>query len=140
MGVYTSTSCGSCGANWEFMSYGRRNQVGPPYVKCKVCNAVNKTSSKLYRDIGTFRRIYFWLDQGFSNLFFGIGGFSMVYGFVFYSEAPDVGVFLKIFITLMGGGLGVFQFYNLFTTPKQIRNIEELYDKNGGFLWSDEQY
>ena len=138
MGVYTSTSCGSCGANWDYMAAGRRNPVGPPYVKCRVCNTINKTSSKLYRDMGTFRRIFFWLDLGSANLIFGLGGLGGAIGFAFF--APDVNIYLKILIVIAFGSLGVSQLYNLFTTPKQIRYIEKTFDKNGGFLWSDEQY
>ena len=31
-------------------------------------------------------------------------------------------------------------FKNVLDIPKSIKNLEKLYDKNGGFLWSDEQY
>tara|TARA_B110000091_G_scaffold175564_1_gene190066 strand:+ start:161 stop:307 length:147 start_codon:yes stop_codon:yes gene_type:complete len=47
---------------------------------------------------------------------------------------------LRIIISIILGGLGVLVFFNLFTKPQQIKDMEELFDKNGGFHWSNEPY
>ena len=133
MAVYTTTSCGSCGAEWESMSVGKRNSVGPPLVKCKVCNTLNKTSHKLYRNMNTFNRILFWLGEGTYSFIFGLGG---AVGMALF--ANDINIFLRIIIPVILGALGCLVLINLFNKPKQISEIEEIYDKNGGFMWSDD--
>ena len=52
----------------------------------------------------------------------------------------DFNIFLRIIISIILGGLGILVFFNLFTKPQQIKDMEELFDKNSGFLWSNEQY
>ena len=136
MAIYTTTSCGSCGAEWESMSVGKRNSVGPPLVKCKVCNTLNKTSHKLYRNMNTFNRILFWLGEGTYSFIFGLGGLGGAIGMALF--ANDINIFLRIIIPIILGALGCLVLINLFNKPKQISEIEEIYDKNGGFMWSDD--
>jgi len=137
MAVYTTTSCGSCGAKWEVMSVGTTSPVGPPLVKCKVCHVKNKTSCKLYRDMSGFERLLFWLGESIYCFVFGPIGLGGAIGIAFYA---DFNIFLRIIIAIILLGLGTLVFVNLFTKPQQIKDMEKLFDKNGGFLWSNEQY
>ena len=137
MAVYTTTKCGSCGAKWEDDSVRVFSSVGPPLVKCKACNINNKTSLKLYRDMSTFDRLFFWLGQGAYCFVFGPLGLGSAISIAFYT---DFNIFLRIIISIILGCLGILVFFNLFTKPQQIKDMEELFDKNGGFLWSNEQY
>ena len=137
MAVYTTTKCGSCGAKWEDESVRGLSSVGPPLVKCKACNINNKTSLKLYRDMNTFEGLFFWLGQGAYCFVFGQVVLGGAIGIAFYA---DFNILLRIIISIILGGLGVLVFFNLFTKPQQIKDMEELFDKNGGFHWSNEPY
>ena len=137
MGVLKSTSCGSCGAKWQVLESVGNNMLGSPLVKCRVCKSLNKTSLKLYRDMNLFKKIIFWTDTifthsilGFAALFFGIG-------VGFFAEVSYMQKFIALIITIP---LFIFLTKNLFYLPKAIKYFEETYDKNGGYLWSNEMY
>ena len=138
MGVYTSISCGSCGANWEVWEYGRESKLGSPLVKCKVCQAINKTSSKLFRDMNFFQKIIFWINHIISTLFFATAGLVFGIGVAFYAE--DWEGWTKYIVLLISIIFALYQFKEIYIIPKAIKSLEQIFDKNGGFLWSDEQY
>ena len=141
MAVYTSHQCGHCNVYWDILSQGADNPVGPPLVKCRKCNGMNKTSHKLYRDMSSFDKVSFWIKQASSNIFFGLMGLFVGVGFSYKAITDYDELGWIVFIAIIGGiSLAYSQFKNLYTTPNQIKNVEKLYDQNGGFLWSDEQY
>ena len=87
--------------------------------------------------MSTFDRLFFWLGQGAYCFVFGPLGLGGAISIAFYT---DFNIFLRIIISIILGCLGILVFFNLFTKPQQIKDMEELFDKNGGFLWSNEQY
>lgn len=148
MGTYSSTSCGNCGQVWQNMESGRNSSFGSPIIKCRACHSLNESESKLYRDMNLFEKGFFWSGQIFLNgLIYGIGGILMglhfidrfdmlerlVQGFGFYSA-----FMVAVFFAFMG--YGVSNIYGLIKLLSTIKKIQALYDKNGGFLWSNEEF
>ena len=157
MGTYKTSKCGHCKKTWAFMEYGGDSSCGPPIIKCVHCNSLNRTKMKLYRNMNLFSRITFWLGRG---LFKSIFGFFMI-GFglaIFYWQYLTVeengqtplaymleinnwfGIIIFHAIALGVVWLGIFQIKEALSTKKQIKSMEELFDKNGGFFWSNQQY
>jgi hypothetical protein len=139
MGTYTSSRCGHCGSTWQFMESGRNSKFGSPIVKCVTCKGLNKTNSKLYRDMNLFSRVLFWFRQAvtwglINGLLPLVGG---VYGLVKALEAESAlgGIFATLFILF-----GSYNLYGLTKLMDKIKETEDLFDKNGGFLWSNEQH
>ena len=137
MAVYTSTSCGSCGTDWEVWEYGRKSKLGSPLVKCKVCKTVNKTSSKLYRDMNFFQKIIFWSNHIISSSLFAISGLAFGIGVAFYAE--DWEGWTKYIVLVLSMIFAFYQFKEIYIIPKAIKSLEEIFDEKG-FLWSDEEY
>ena len=140
MGTYTTTRCGNCGIAWESMSYGRHSLFGPDKVKCSHCLQINNTKQRLWRDMNIFEKGYVLIGQIINGFLFGglgtIFGLSVLSGYINDFESFS----LWQLWGLIPLGFGLFQFYNLFTLKSQMRKTETLYDNNGGFLWSNEQY
>ena len=136
MGVYTTTKCGICGIAWEQWEYGQHPSIGTPFVKCRHCHGLNKTKQVLYRDSNLFTKISFWSGQIFSNLVQGV--FPVVFSFFAftYEDNSWIIILFGIMALLWGGN----NLYHLTKTLDYAKAIEELYDRNGGFLWSDEAY
>ena len=82
MASYQSTNCGSCGVSWQNMSATHDTNIGPPYIKCRHCNSVNKTEMYLYRDANWFGKLYYWFSISFSTLLFGVGSIIAGIGFI----------------------------------------------------------
>ena len=135
MASYQSTNCGACGASWQNMSVEHDTNIGPPLIKCRQCNTLNKTKMYLYRDANWFGKLYYWVSTSFSTLLFGggaiFGGIALV-----RSDIGTIAIIIGVLIT----GFGLYLFKRLFDSPKYFKILEETFDNNGGFLWSDETY
>lgn len=136
MAKYQSSSCGHCGVNWQFMGSNDTN-IGPPKVKCRSCNQINSTKMYLYRDANWFGKLYYWISLLFNTILFsgvalavGIGGLMGKF------ESGIIGYVVGV-ISLT---ISLFMFKNIMRIPKNIQVLEKLYDRNGGFLWSDQYY
>ena len=148
MGIYSSTKCGSCGEYWQFMENRNNLSIGPPYLKCRKCLAINKTKQILWRDANLFKKIWFLGVNSIRSIFFGClglvmfyAGISKLYEYFFTDNYDDyAGPFWLTIITLLGGFMAYKQFIFLITANSQFKVLEDLYDKNGGFIWSDEMY
>ena len=164
MSTYKTTRCGSCGTAWKFME---RNPIsimlGPPKVKCRNCHSINSTDLTLPRDItpSQYQKLQrqvvaIYLRVIISAIIYApvmVGSFYLALDFV----QDDKMVFLgKLLFGLGFTSLGLYLLYNLWQTIifyKEVfaanliqtaldgnKWVEELYDKNSGFLWSDEWY
>lgn len=131
--MYIITKCGNCKESWQFLAPAGSAIVGSPIVKCKHCHALNKTSRQLYRDINLFERILFWGGTSLSAILYGLGGLAFGIGFVFVT---DIGAIGKVF-GVLGFVFGGINLYALANTKKSLKQLEETFDKNGGFIWSD---
>ena len=136
MATYQTTKCGSCGTTWDSMGAVDSN-IGPPKVKCRFCNGMNKTKMYLYRDANWFGRLYHWATSlVYAIIFGGILLMVGIGGLLGKFDAGWIGYTIG-FVALV---VSFIMFKNVLDIPKSIKNLEKLYDKNGGFLWSDEQY
>ena len=115
MGNYTITRCGICSETWEAVSAPASTLFGAPNVKCKSCGIINKTRFTLYRDMSVGLKMFFLFGQFVFKFFLGVLGLLLIY--------PGIRILLDVFLTF-----------------KIIKSIQNTYDKNGGFLWSNEQY
>ncbi|WP_282125621.1 hypothetical protein [Marinifilum flexuosum] len=151
MGTYTTTKCGNCGHAFETLNYGRHSIVGPPKIKCASCNTINMTSFKLYRDMGMSNKIYFWIGQVFGTAIMGLVSFIIGVSWLYYMTTN--GDYVKMWeidnyigLLILGGipisllFKGVFHIKDLSLVKKSCEAIEDLYDKNGGFILSDQYF
>ena len=161
--LITSSKCGHCGANWN-ISIGANSNIGPPVIKCKSCNGLNKTNMYLYRQANLFGKIWFWITQSLGG-FYMIIPIGIIYAqFVTTSETvydrwgdvveikeipPDPNAFLIGFALVLAAV--IFYLFIPLDSLKFIKELERRFDENGakayvtesskdydGFLWSDE--
>lgn len=133
MGVYTTTKCGYCNERWEHMEGGKTPKIGSPFIKCSTCNEINKTGRILYRDASVFQKIFFWLGQSHRFLIYGL--IPLIFGtYILFYESEFI-LFALIFL-----GSGVYYGYDFYKTSRLLRELENLYDENGGYLWSYQAY
>ncbi len=112
---------------------------------------------KLYRDMTFFNKLTFWLGRGLVKPIFGLFMIGFGVGILYwqYLTVEDNGVspmshmleinnwFGIIFFHAMAIGvawLGIAQMRDTFSTKRQIIAMEQLFDENGGFFWSNQQY
>ena len=133
MGVYTTTRCGYCNDKWEDMEWGSHPSIGPPFIKCRKCGGLNKTKQVLYRDASLGRKISFWFGQGLTALIYGVGAVGLGIGMLSSMESYRWIAFFPIIF-------GMFQLYQLSQQKKDAKALEDSFDKNGGFVWSDEGF
>jgi hypothetical protein len=156
MGLYVTTKCGHCNETWQLFEYGGNSACGSPNVKCIYCNGVNKTKRNLYRNFNLKDKLSFFISEILFGFIFASIGF--VIGFQFfnmffleqnffdYSNSKDAWYWIvigKLFVAWLSLAPLLFSFklfYNKFTIFIQIKKMEKAYDKQGGFLWSNQQY
>lgn len=149
MGTYTTTKCGYCNYKFEFMSYGRHSLIGPPRIKCIRCGQFNNTSFTLYRDTNNWQKFSFWIGQFFSRVVYGL--FSLIFGsggllYLIFSGKyaqmwTDENYFGILFFTAIGAGMSYFGYDSIremLYTKTACKDIEKVYDENGGYLKSDQ--
>ena len=93
-------------------------------------------------DMNIFEKGYVLIGQSINGFLFGGMGnhfWALSLADILMILNPLVISLWQLF-GLIPLGFGLFQFYNLFTLKSQMRKTETLYDNNGGFLWSHEQY
>jgi hypothetical protein len=138
MATYQTTNCGSCGITWDSMGAVDSN-IGPRKIKCRICNGINNTDMYLYRDANWFGKLYYWVTSLVYVIIFG--GISLLVGIggIIGKFEEAVGWFGYV-IGFFGLAYSFYMFKGVYDIPKSIKQLEEIYDKNGGFLWSDEAY
>ena len=150
MGTYRFSKCGNCGHFFETGEWGRDSAFGPPMIKCSLCDSLNKTNYTLFRDMSFFKKASVIFGQFFRVLLFGIGGIFFSIGWIWnFLDLPGViqnGVDSIVgFLLMLAIPIGILiyaiseirSFLNLFKT---IKTYEKMYDKNKGFLWSNEWF
>ena len=137
--------------------------LGPPKVKCRNCHSINSTEFTLPRDLtpSQFQK----LNSQVYRIYFRVVLSAIIYAPVMAVLFYLASVFATDNKIVFGGKLvfglgfsfgGLYFLYNLFQTiiffksvfGKNViqtalngnRWVEKLYDKNSGFLWSDEWY
>ena len=134
MGVYVTTRCGHCDYAWAKMEYGDTGEIGPPVIKCRNCLGMNNTKQLLYRDSDGYTKFVFWGRTILNAFFFGLGTIIMGVGFFVKLEGNLKWFGILPFLT------GVIVLYQTSLTTKAAKALEETYDNNVGFLWSDEAF
>ena len=150
--VYTSAKCPHCGDRWALLDPDGPNtlggKIGPPVLKCGACLKDVETGYKFIRDLNIFEKlIYVYLKQIFAIIL------SMVFLYMAYFittiDAFRDLLFSGNFVGIVfGGGVVVYFLYfavmgiknNINIGDNDTKAMEELYDANGGFLWSYEFY
>ena len=128
--VIKDVKCGQCGDYWRIGVEESDGLCGPPLIKCRICNAINKNNRVLFRDLNIVQKIRVYGNLVLSVLFFGI--LPLIFGMI--------GIFKGEYFFVIFFIIGVF--YTWFGLFKQINYYKErdvLYDEKG-FLWSDEEY
>jgi len=151
MVVYTTAKCGHCGVNWTALSPKAPNTVfgklGPPVIRCASCLKDNKTGYKLIRDLNPLEKIlYVKVKNIFGiilSLVFIAMGVYLGYDIVYDESIKDEGNFLMIFLSAFACGFiffGAMGIRNNISGVSDLDYTQELFDKNGGFVWSYEMY
>jgi hypothetical protein len=138
MATYQTTKCGSCGTAWDSMG-AKDSNIGPTKIKCRSCNGINRTKMYLYRDANWFGKLYYWVTSLVYVIIFG--GVSLLAGLggLLGKFEEAVGWFGYV-IGFFGLAYSFYMFKGAYDIPKSIKKLEEIFDENGGFLWSDEAY
>ena len=126
--------CGHCNVLWTSEVEESDSLCGPPHIKCRACKKINNTNRVLYRELGLGDKIWVFGGLFLAVLFYGIlpvalGICALVLGWG--------GEELSI-IFILGGGFGLW--WGLFKQIDFLKKNDALYDKNGGFVWSNEEY
>lgn len=156
MGVYVTIRCGHCNKPWQLHQYGANSVCGAPNVKCSFCKGMNGTKRDLYRNFDFGDKVSFFVTEVFFPICFGciglgIGGyffnsFFIQQNFFDFNLSNDpwywilVGKIFIIFISLGPLHFGLHIIYNKLNIYRQINKMQKVYDKQGGFLWSDQQF
>lgn len=156
MGIYVTTKCGSCGKTWQSFHYGGNSICGAPYIKCYNCKNLNTTKMDLFRNFSFNDKVSFFFTEILFGSLFGLIGliigcyffntFFIEQNFFNFSLSNDPWYWIligKLFVLIICLGpifFGLQIIYNKITTYFQINKMEKTYDKQGGFLWSNQQY
>ncbi len=156
MGVYITTRCGHCNISWQLYKYGENSECGAPNVKCSSCQGMNGTRMDLYRNFDFGDKVAFFVTDiifpmGFGLIGLGIGGYFFYTSFIqqnFFdfsiSNDPWYWILIgKLFILFIAFGpilFGLTIIYAKLNIYRQIKKMEKIYDKQGGFLWSNQQF
>ena len=128
--VIKNVKCGHCGYYWRNEVEESDGLCGPPSIKCRICNGINKTNRVLFRNLNIVQKIRVYGNLVLSVLFFGI--FPLIIGI--YS------VFIGEYFFIIFFFIGVFYtWYGFFKQISYYKERDDLYDVKG-FLWSDEEY
>ena len=112
---------------------------------------------QLYKEMSGISRFLFWLGRGFLKPIFGIFAAGIGIGILYwqYFIIEDHGKtpmnymleiknwFGIIFFNILGIGIfwfGITQIRDTLKTYSHIKLMQHVYDKNGGFFWSNQQY
>jgi len=100
-----------------------------------------------------FDKIIFWFSQGFIKSLYGIISVVIAFTFIYWLyltegdngrmtvtnfETTSTIIFNLIILGLLWFSKSIMN--DVITTRSQINELEKLFDENGGYLWSDEQY
>ena len=148
MAVYTTAKCGHCGDNWTKLNPNAPNTVfgklGPPVIRCASCLKDNKTGYKLTRDLNQLEKLLYVKVKNIfgiilSLVFIAIGVYTG--NVVAYDESikdPPSYFYLAFACGfIFFGAMGI---RNNISGESDLDYTQELFDKNGGFVWSYEMY
>lgn len=148
MAVYTTAKCGHCGENWTKLNPNAPNTVfgklGPPVIRCASCLKDNKTGYKLIRDLNPLEKLLYVKVKNIFGIILSLVFIAMgVYlgNDVAYDESLD-DFTLYFFLAFACGFifLGAMGIKNNISGESDLDYTQELFDKNGGFVWSYEMY
>tara|TARA_B100000900_G_scaffold358948_1_gene330128 strand:+ start:2145 stop:2549 length:405 start_codon:yes stop_codon:yes gene_type:complete len=128
--VIKNVKCGHCGYSWRNGVEESDGLCGPPLIKCRICNKINKTNRVLFKDLNIVQKIRVYGNLVISVLVFGI--IPLIAGIV--------GIFKGEYFFVIMFIIGVFfTWFGLFKEINYYKERDALYDLKG-FLWSDEEY
>lgn len=145
MAVYTTTRCGNCGTAWRLLeSTHYSKEIGPPFIKCRKCDAINQTGKHLWRDAPErVKKIFVikrYLQTGVGILMSIVMMMIPVMLLTNKEEEKTPLFWVGIIFGLSGLYFLYYLLKNFNDYKPQAEKIENLIDSNGGFLWSDEMY
>lgn len=146
MGVYKTTKCGYCNDTWEFFYPLSDESLGPPIIKCVKCYHLNKTKSKLFREMNEKEQN--WIKFKNDTLFFIINTIIILFGIVMMWGLLGIEVenrsYIGTLIVLSIPGSIIFGSIKRIVKHQPLNEIvselEKEYDNNGGFLYSNQWY
>jgi hypothetical protein len=148
MAVYTTAKCGHCGENWTKLNPNAPNtvfgKIGPPVIRCVSCLKDNKTGYKLIRDFNLLEKLLYVKVKNIFGIILSLVFIAMgVYlgNDVAYDESLDDST-LYFFLAFACGFIlfGAMGIRNNISGESDLDYTQELFDKNGGFVWSYEMY
>jgi len=148
MAVYTTAKCGHCGENWTKLNPNAPNtvfgKIGPPVIRCVSCLKDNKTGYKLIRDLNLLEKLLYVKVKNIFGIILSLVFIAMgVYigKDVAYDESLDDST-LYFFLAFACGFIlfGAMGIRNNISGESDLDYTQELFDKNGGFVWSYEMY
>ena len=135
---FTTVRCGGCNTAWTWGdTQGDRSICGPPIIKCRTCGTLNKTGRVLWREASTFTKARVYASSTFSVIFMGLG--SAAIGLYGLFEGLEEFWKIMAILPLWFSYVTIKDYIDVIKGNPQADN-DALYDKNGGFHWSDEQY
>jgi len=146
MGIYKTTKCGHCGIKWEFLKPSLDEKLGPPFIKCQSCNTLNKTKSKLYRDLSLKEqdKLRFKNDKIFFIINILIIILCLLWGWGLLQVEIEERSLIGTLLVLSIPGLILFNSIKRIEGHQPLNEIvselEKEYDNNGGFIWSNQWY
>jgi membrane protein implicated in regulation of membrane protease activity len=109
---------------------------------------------KLYRDFSLGERFLFWFSKGLLMPLYAmlmmVGGVFII-DWLYFTINEDgqsnfsymlgisnwIGIIFFHAILALFLYLGIVQIKDTLSTKRQVREMEEIFDKNGGFFWSE---
>ena len=132
--VLKIVKCGYCNTLWTSNVEESDSLCGPPHIKCRVCDKINNTDRVLYRDLSGLDKI--WVFGG-TFLALLLYGFLPVFIGIYVIISGWDGINLAV-LMILGGSFGIW--FGLFKQVDVFKKTDALYDKNGGFIWSKQEY
>ena len=162
MSVYTTAKCGHCGEKWTSLNPNVPwGIIGPPIIKCGSCYKDNKTRHKLMRDLNPIFKWTILIVRSFTGILVSLGILAasvalFIYGWPYFFDnftngkmlgKGGLNIILGVIFNVIGLLLPLIFLYigvngikNNVTYSSDVKEVERVFDENGGFIWSHEAY
>lgn len=149
MAVYYSSRCGGCGIDFEFMESRGKIRIGPPILKCRYCETLNKTGWVLPKQSSLWTK-FLDISQSIRNVLTALmvvlicfAGYFVLFGRLLglvegEFEINPIIPFIMLTGMLYLFGRSLISWYkSLVNRKKNNLSLEKLFEEQG-FLWTDQ--
>ena len=151
MGIYRTTSCGVCGIEFEYMQSRGKIYIGPPIIKCRQCESLNKTNWVLPNQ-ATLWINFLDISQSVRNVLTALAAVLVsisiyivllldLLGFIEMineDEIHPIALFIPL-ACIIAFGKTLISWYQALVERKEYHStLVKLFNEQGGFLWSDQ--